>query len=78
MNGALKPMAQRVINGRKAFLEVLMERGLNGVDAEKALNCMLRLKVAKVDVHLGRINVVHGMYLEPDVLRRAVDLEAAS
>ena len=74
MIGALSPMAQRIENARKGFVEVLVERGLSAEDAERAMSTMLRLKVAKLDVHLGRINVSHGIYLELDVLRNAADL----
>ena len=78
MNGALRPMAQRIENARKVFIAVLVERGLSTEDAEKAMNCLLRLKAAKLDPHIGRISVSHGFYLELDCLKRAVELESAS
>ena len=77
MIGPLAPMAQRVLNAREAFAAVLVERGLSAEDAERAMRTLLRLKVAKLDVQLGRINVAHGMYLEPDVLRNAAYLDLA-
>lgn len=71
MNGALAPMAQRLLNARQAFAEVLVELGgISPEQAERLMNLMLRHKVAKVDYQLGRINVSHGFYLDRYVIQQ--------
>jgi hypothetical protein len=66
--------AQRIVNAENSFVETLMRCGqVERADAEKAMRVMLKLKVAKLDPIIGVINVKHGVYLEPDVIRNAVN-----
>lgn len=67
-------IAQRVKNAHEDFAAVIEAKGFTAADAEKIVGVLLRLKAAKLDANLGRISVVHGMYLEADVLRNALNL----
>lgn len=72
-----RSVAQRVVNAENDFIEVLMNLGgISHADAVKAMGTMLRLKVAKLDPGIGRINVKNGAYLDRDVIRRAVTGDA--
>jgi len=72
-----RSVAQRVVNAENDFIEVLMNLGgISHADAAKAMGTMLRLKVAKLDPGIGRINVKNGAYLDRDVIRRAVTGDA--
>ena len=68
-----KQIAQRIVNAEEAFIEVLMAKGFNREEAVKAMGVMLKLKVAKLDAVSGTIRVKHGIYLEVDVIRNAVN-----
>jgi hypothetical protein len=65
--------AQRIVNAENAFIEIIMEKGFTKEEATKAMNTMLKLKLAKMDAVIGRISVKHGAYLEVDVIRNAVE-----
>lgn len=66
-------IAQRIVNGENAFLEVIESRGFSRADAEKAMYTMLRLKVAKRDAGNGVIRVKHGAFLDVECIQNAVD-----
>ena len=69
-----KPIAQRTVNAENAFIAILMDRGsINRADAVKAMQTMLRLKVAKLDAVNGVISVKHGAFLEPGAIVNAVN-----
>ncbi len=68
-----KSIAQRMVNGENAFIEVIMDKGFTQEEAVKAMTTMLKLKVAKYDIGVGRINVKHGAFLEVDAIRNAVN-----
>ncbi len=68
-----RAVAQRIVNAENAFIQVIESKGFSNVDAIKAMNTMLKLKVAKLDAVNGLISVKHGMFLEPDVIQNAVN-----
>lgn len=71
MNGT-KQIAQRMTNAESDFVQMIQERGFSKTDAEKVLRVFLKLKAAKVDAIIGRVQVKHGAFLEIDALRNAV------
>jgi hypothetical protein len=65
-------IAQRQINAENGFVEAVMNlSGLTREEAVRAMRTLLKLKVAKMDSVNGVINVKHGAFLDPEVLRRA-------
>lgn len=68
-----RAIAQRIVNAEENFTQIIMEKGFTRAEAQKAMRTMLKLKVAKLDAVGGKINVVHGAYLESDSLRNAVN-----
>ena len=71
MANELQAMADRCVNGYNDFLECVMHAGLNEADARKAIATLLKVKAAKQDRQTGCIRVVHGAYMDRDVLLRA-------
>lgn len=69
----LEAMAVRITNAQINFVEVIMAKGFTREDAQKAMHTLLKLKLAKLDSVGGVIRVKHGVYLEEDVLRNAVN-----
>ena len=68
--------AQRMINAESKFAESLMERaGISKEDAYKAIAGFRKAKVLKMDAVGGHMTVKHGAYLEPDVIKRAIDFK---
>jgi hypothetical protein len=74
MAPGFKAMATRMQNAEDSFIETIMAKGFTADEARKAMGIMLKLKVAKLDAVNGRIGVTHGMYLETDVIRNAVNM----
>lgn len=72
-SGHAQALAQRIANAEAGFVQVVMEKGFTHEEATKAMHTMLKLKVAKLDVRIGRITVKHGAFLEPAVIRNAVN-----
>ena len=65
-------MATRRDNGRARFIAAAVEHdGLSETDAGLALDCLLRLKLARIDYGVGAVNVKSGSLLEPATLRAA-------
>jgi phage-related protein (TIGR01555 family) len=66
--------AHRIVTAENNFRETLMRSapGITEAEAEKAMRTMLKLKVAKLDPIIGRIDVKHGAFLEPEAIRNAV------
>lgn len=70
----LEAMFQRIENAHESFVETLQRCGdISRADAIKVKTLYLKHRLAKLDTGVGVINVKHGAYLEPDVIRRAVD-----
>lgn len=71
----LKEVAQRIVNAEQNFIGVVREiTGCSEADALKVLKTFRKLKVVKLDAVGGRYSVKHGIYLESDVLRNAINL----
>lgn len=58
-------------SGQERIIDAIQAKGFSRVDALKAVQTMLKMKVAKFDA-LGQFSVKHGMFLEPDVIRNAI------
>ena len=70
---SITPMLQRLDNAYGNFRTSLMEYGeISEGEAEKVMNLYLKLKVAKIVISMGRIDVKHGVYLEKDVIQNAL------
>lgn len=66
-------VAQRIVNAENNFIEVVMElSGCTKAEAEKVLSVYRKLKMVKIDLGIGRINVKHGAYLDFDVIQNAI------
>lgn len=75
----LDAMKQRVENAHNEFEAWIMEEvGCDEMTARKVMALYLKNKMAKMNVAMGRIDVKHGAYLEPDVLQRAVERVAVA
>lgn len=69
-----KAIGQRLANAELNFRETVREiTGCTEAEAIKAFNVMRELKVIKLDSGMGRYRAVHGMYMEADVLRNAIN-----
>lgn len=59
-------------SSRERILEAIMRQGgLNRPDSEKAYRALVKAKALKIDPVSGGINIVHGAFMDRDVLRRA-------
>jgi hypothetical protein len=68
-----KNTAHRIVTAENNFVESLVRiAGCTEEEARKAMRTMLNLKVAKLDAVIGKINVKHGAFLEPDAIRNAI------
>ena len=69
-----RQVAQRMVNAEEHFAGVLMElAGCSKQDAYKAMNTLRKVRAIKVDPILGRMIVKHGRYMDPEVIRRAIN-----
>ncbi len=67
-----KAIAERIVNAEINFVKTLMELGgISKEDAVKASATLRKAKATKLDAIIGRITVIHGAYLDRDVIRRA-------
>jgi DNA-binding IclR family transcriptional regulator len=65
-------IAQRIDNARSGFVAICVEQhGMSPADAGRALDHLVRIRVARLDVAQGRYNLKHGAYWDAAVLRRA-------
>ena len=42
--------------------------------ADSVLHYYIKVRAAKVNCNTGRVDIKHGVFMEPDVLRRAIEL----
>lgn len=76
---ALKPMAQRILNAENGFVEVLQGIVPMRVDqARKVMAFYLKQRIAKLDTGIGRISVVHGIYLDRQSVLNAMAMCGAA
>ena len=74
-----KSIAQRIVNAEERFIEFAAETaGLSRAEAERALVAYRKARAIKIDPVGGGFTFAHGGFAEPDVLRRAAGLSAAS
>lgn len=72
----LDDMFQRVRNAESDFIAVIINiADCSEIDARKVMGVYLKNRLAKMDKQIGHINVVHGVFLERDVIQNAIDLE---
>ncbi|MGE3278091.1 MAG: hypothetical protein AB7O67_23520 [Vicinamibacterales bacterium] len=72
-----RAVAERWAQAHQRFVEFAMEHaGLTRDEANAAAGYMVKIKVVKLDPIGGQFHAKHGLYLEPDVLRRAAKLGA--
>ena len=73
MDNRFKDMAIRIVNAETSFISTLQEiSGCTEGEAYAVMAFYLKNKMAKLSAGVGAINVTHGAYLEPDVIRRAI------
>lgn len=61
------------MTSKENFIEALIAISKCSPDqAEKVLSFYLKNKIAKIDPHIGQINVRHGAFLDKDVILRAI------
>ncbi len=67
-------IATRIKNAHADFDAVIVEiAGCTADEAKRVTAHYLKIKAAKLDLRIGRIQVTHGMYLDADVVKRAVE-----
>lgn len=70
--GSLRPMLQRGENARREFCSTVQRiAGLTDDEARHVLDVYLKLKLAKIDFGIGRVNVKHGALLDRETITRA-------
>jgi len=68
-----KPVAQRIVNAELSFVDYVMNlHNITKDEAEKVLAVFRKFKVVKMDVAIGRLNVVHGAYLDRGAINNAI------
>lgn len=73
-----QPITQRIVNAEVAFVDYVMNlHNVTKEEAEKVLSVFRKLKVVKMDVAMGRLNVVHGAYLDKGAIRNAIAYKGA-
>jgi hypothetical protein len=66
--------AERIVRAGDEFVAVLMSLGgISKDDAERVFEHYRKIRVAKVDSVIGRVDVKDGAFLDREVIRRAVD-----
>lgn len=74
MHNSINDMMIRCMNAENSFIEYLTEQGFSKSDAETILNSYKKAKAIKIDKHNGSWTVIHGVFLEPDVLQNTLAL----
>lgn len=64
-------VAQRIAIAHADFEQLIMEKGFTRDEARKAAATLLRVKAAKLDPVIGRIDMRHGAFWDAAVLRNA-------
>ena len=72
-NNPLDPVYVRYQNALQNFHDQMAERGFTRPESDKILAVYQKLKIVKLDPLIGMARVVHGSYMEKDVLRNAVN-----
>lgn len=73
MNGT-NQVATRIINAEAAFIATLQKTsGCSKKDAKKVMEYYINLKIAKLDAVIGRITVTHGVFLDREIIEKAIE-----
>jgi hypothetical protein len=71
---AVEPIVIRENNACNSFYEVVMNKiNCNRNEAVKILNVYIKAKVAKINIHVGHVDVKHGVFFEAEVLMNALN-----
>ena len=67
-------IADRMINAVDNFVETIQSiSGCNKAEAEKVLAVYRKNKIVKLDAVIGRYSVKHGVFLDKEVIKNAID-----
>lgn len=69
----IEAVAQRIENAYTSFIETCTDRGFTPDQAAHIFAVYKRLKVIKLDTGIGRYQFTHGIYVESDVMRNALN-----
>jgi hypothetical protein len=70
----IAPIMIRQENACNSFYEVIINRtNCTRAEAIKVLNTYIKLKIAKINVASGKVDIKHGIYLETDILLNAIN-----
>ena len=73
MDNRFKDMATRIVNAETSFVSTLREiSGCTEDQAHAVMAYYLKHKLAKMHANSGVINVTRGVFLDADVIRRAI------
>lgn len=76
LNGAMRPTAIRIESALAKFSAMLVDdHGFTQEEADRIRTVYLREKILKIDPIGGGFSLIHGAFLEADVLRRAARVE---
>lgn len=76
MIDSFKAMATRAGNAENRFIEYCVENGFNRDEALKIMKIYKKEKILKIDLHIGQFSVKHGIFLEKDVMGKALSLSS--
>lgn len=75
MNGT-EQIATRLVNAENSFIEEVCEQfDKTEAEAEKILAVFLKLKVAKLDIGIGRVQLKHGALWDIEVMNNTLAME---
>jgi hypothetical protein len=71
----LKDVGKRMADAEINFISILKELGgINQQEAEKVFAYYLKHKLIKREIGIGKYTVKNGAYLDPETIKRAVEL----
>ena len=74
MNGT-SAVAQRMVNAQNGFIEnVTSQFGFSQDEALIILNVFIKNKVVKLNLGIGRYNLVHVIYWDKEVMKNALEM----
>lgn len=77
LTNAYRDIATRIVNAETDFAETIATLGnVDMTVARKITTLYLKKKLAKLDPVIGRVNVKHGAYLDPQAIANAAKMVA--
>jgi RNase adaptor protein for sRNA GlmZ degradation len=70
---SIEAIAQRMDNAHQWLVDTLKEQGA-GDYAEEVAHYYIKEKIVKRDLHVNSYKFSHGVFLDSDVIKRAVEL----